>query len=285
MIGNHIHFGPTTGTDLHAQPYQTKTKLHLTHLLHRRPVFKFPRHHAAFRQSLITFTAMTAPLVYIIIPAFNEDAATLQQVVAGLLPLGYEVLVIDDGSETPVSTAPQRPGLHCLRHPVNLGQGAALQTGFQYARDHRADYAITFDADGQHLPADIEKLLQPLLRNEVDITLGSRFLEGAFSNAGFRRRLTLRMGRWVNYFFTGLRLTDAHNGLRGLNRRALETIELNENRMAHATEILFQIVKHKLRFKEVPVHIIYTDYSREKGQSFFNSIRIFFDLVLHKLFE
>ena len=95
----------------------------------------------------------------------------------------------------------------------------------------------------------------------------------------------MKLGRWVNYFFTGLYLSDAHNGLRAMNRLAAITIRISENRMAHATEIIAQVKKYKLRYKEVPANVIYTDYSKQKGQSSFNSLKIFFDLVLQKLFR
>lgn len=197
----------------------------------------------------------------------------------------FHIAVIDDGSTQPLAPGIQHERLYLLRHTINLGQGAALQTGFLFALRQGADYVITYDADGQHSAADIDLLLEPLIKNEADLALGSRFMPGASHNATRGRQITLRLARLVNYCFTGLRLSDAHNGLRALNRKALTTIYLSENRMAHATEILIQAARFKLRYREVPVHILYTDYSKKKGQSAFNSIRIFFDLVLHKLFE
>lgn len=128
-------------------------------------------------------------------------------------------------------------------------------------------------------------MLFPLQNNEADITLASRFLKPGHHNASWPRKLILKTGRWVNYFFTGLSLSDAHNGLRAMSRNAAEKIILKENRMAHATEILSLIKKHALKYKEVPSTVTYSEYSKSKGQSVFNSIRIFFDLVLHKLFE
>ena len=144
---------------------------------------------------------------------------------------------------------------------------------------------MTFDADGQHLSSDIQSLLEPLQNNEADICIASRFLEKGRHNATKGRKITLKAGRWVNYFFTGLFLSDAHNGLRAMNRIAAKKIRLKENRMAHASEFLIAIKKNKLRYKEIPASVVYSDYSRKKGQSVFSSVRIFFDLVLHKLFE
>jgi polyprenyl-phospho-N-acetylgalactosaminyl synthase len=172
-----------------------------------------------------------------------------------------------------------------LRHKINLGQGAALQTGIDFALKYNPSYIVTFDADGQHSADDIDKLLEPLQNNEADITLGSRFLKPGLHNAATGRKWLIRAARWINYLFSGLFLTDAHNGLRAMTAKAAREFDIRENRMAHATEILLFIRRKKLRYKEVPVTISYTDYSRKKGQSGFNSIRIFFDLALHKLFE
>jgi glycosyltransferase involved in cell wall biosynthesis len=221
---------------------------------------------------------------FIIIPTFNEREETLSKVVSELLPLPFDVIIVDDGSFIPVKID-YNERVHLVRHAHNLGQGASLQTGLMLARRLSADLIVTFDADGQHRPDDIITLVQPILDDEADIVLGSRFLEGSLHNAGIIRRLLLFAGRFVNRIFTGVQLSDAHNGLRAMNRKAIHLIELKENRMAHATEIIHEIRKHELRFREVPVHIMYSSYSRKKGQSLFNSIRIFFDLVLHKLFE
>ena len=214
--------------------------------------------------------------IFVIIPVFNEESEILRGVIEGLLPLHYHIVVIDDGSPNNVPQILSQYPVCILSHPVNLGQGAALQTGFEYARKKKAGYIITFDADGQHDSNDIDALLSPLLRGETDITLGSRFLKGSFHNASSSRRLMLLMGRFINILFTQVYLSDSHNGLRGLNRLALEKINITENRMAHATEILLQIKKEKLRFKEVPVHVYYTAYSKKKGQTGWDSVRIFF---------
>jgi glycosyltransferase involved in cell wall biosynthesis len=223
--------------------------------------------------------------IYIIIPAFNEDAV-IKKVVGELLGYNYSVIIIDDGSsQNLLAELKTFSGFHYIRHKVNLGQGAALQTGIDFAIENDAAYIVTFDADGQHSANDILTMLSPLKNNEADITLASRFLTGGLHNASMPKQWVLNAGRLVNYFFTGLYLSDAHNGLRAMTNAAAKKIQLKENRMAHATEFLFAIRKNKLRFKEVPATVIYTEYSKGKGQSVFNSIRIFFDLVLHKLFE
>ena len=223
--------------------------------------------------------------IFVIIPFYNENTV-IREVIERLLPYNYKIILVDDGStKSPVDILSDINPLHYLRHKVNLGQGASIQTGIDFALQKGAKWLVTFDADGHHLASDIESLLLPLQNNEADICIASRFLEKGKHNATKGRKITLKVGRWVNYFFTGLFLSDAHNGLRAMNRLAAEKINLKENRMAHATEFLLAIKKNKLRYKEVSASVLYSDYSREKGQSVFSSIRIFFDLVLHKLFE
>ena len=219
--------------------------------------------------------------VFIVIPYYNEEKV-IDKVIRELDQ--YNVILVDDGSIQPVEKFVFSKNLFILRHRVNLGQGAAIQTGFEFALKNGAAYIITFDADGQHDPADIPNLLLPLVAGEAELTLGSRFLSSNDSLKGGRRML-LKLARFVNYLFTGLFLSDAHNGVRAFSAEAAKRINLKENRMAHATEFLGIIKKQKIRFREVPVTVRYTAYSKKKGQSAFQSIRIFFDLVLHKLFE
>ena len=225
-----------------------------------------------------------AKQIVVVIPAYNESMVieeTLQQ----LKPLGYTVVLVDDGSSPSLKDRLQHFPIHYLRHRVNLGQGAALQTGFRYAQTLDPQVVISFDADGQHDPADIPSLIDPILQQEADIVLGSRFLEKNSSGLPASRKKLLGLARWVNGILTGLWLTDAHNGMRALSPKVLGEINLQENRMAHASEILLEIKKHGWRWKEVGVRIHYTDYSKQKGQSGWNSFRIVFDLLLHKLFQ
>lgn len=221
---------------------------------------------------------------YIIVPAFNENTI-IRQVINDLLAHRYRIIVVDDGSEEPVADLLNDLPVHILRHHVNLGQGAALQTGIEYALSNNAGYIVTFDADGQHIATDIERLLQPLVSNEADIALGSRFIEGSKHNMPAGRKIIIKGARWLNYMLTGLLLTDAHNGLRAMNKKAAAAIQITQNGMSHASELLTEIKKKKLRHKEVPVTIRYTDYSKNKGQSAWSSFRIFFDLLLNKIFK
>lgn len=220
-----------------------------------------------------------------LVPTHNEGSVLRQSVEPLLQQMPLQVVIIDDGSHQPAVKQVQGLPVVVLRHKVNLGQGAALQTGITYARKANADYVITFDADGQHAASDLPALLQPLLRNEADIVLGSRFINGHSNSVPLFKKGILHAARFINYSFTGILLSDAHNGIRAFNKTALDKISLTENRMAHASEILFLIKKHRLRYKEVPVTVRYTRYARQKGQGGGSAIKILFDLLLHKLFK
>jgi glycosyltransferase involved in cell wall biosynthesis len=223
--------------------------------------------------------------VYMIVPVFNEEF-TIRKVVVSLLEYGFSVIVVDDASTDNSYSCVKDLDIHYLLHEVNLGQGAAIQTGIEYAltRDNAKIFA-TFDGDGQHRAEDVMEMIVPIEKNETDIVMGSRFLSGAFSNASLTRKAAIQTARGINFLFTGLWLTDAHNGLRVFNRKTASVLDLKENGMAHASEILFRVAKYKLRFKEMPVHILYTDYSRKKGQSIFSGVKIFFDLVFNRIFD
>lgn len=221
--------------------------------------------------------------VFVIIPAYNEQAV-IRKVLLELLPLHYSLVVVDDGSAAELTTILSDLPVYILRHKVNLGQGAALQTGIEFALSKNAAYIVTFDADGQHQAKDIPLLLAPLEKNEADMALGSRFL-GDSSHIPSRRKKLLKMARFVNFVFTGLWLTDAHNGLRAMTAAAARQIHLRQSGMAHATEIIAAIRKKNLRYCEVPVTIVYTEYSRKKGQTIWGGFRIFFDILLNKIFK
>ncbi|HEX5668072.1 MAG TPA: glycosyltransferase family 2 protein [Chitinophagaceae bacterium] len=221
---------------------------------------------------------------YIIIPVYNYDEH-LREIILELRQKGFvHIIVINDGSEKDILQNIRALDIIYLEHRQNLGQGAALQTGFEYAKRSKAEVVVTFDADGQHDTNDIFSVLEPVMAGETDICLGSRFLSRQAINIPWSRKALLQTARLINFIFTGVRLTDAHNGLRAINDLALNRIVITENRMAHATEILIEAKQNQLRIKEVPVTIHYTDYSKKHGQSSWNSIRIFLDLVFYKLF-
>jgi glycosyltransferase involved in cell wall biosynthesis len=219
--------------------------------------------------------------IAVVVPAYNE-APVIASVIAKLIKRNYNVIIVDDGSTDRTGDLAAQAGARVLTHPVNLGQGAALQTGIEFALRRGADYIVTFDADGQHQAADIARLVEALQGHDADFALGSRFL-GASVGIPSSRRMLLKAAVWFTRITTGLRVTDTHNGLRAMTRQGAGQIVLRQNRMAHASEILEQIGRSGLRYVEVPVTIEYSRYSMAKGQRLADSLLILFDLSAQRL--
>lgn len=216
---------------------------------------------------------------WFVIPMYNE-ATVVGDVVGDLRADSHHVVCVDDGSTDGSQEIARKAGAVVVQHPVNLGQGAALQTGFEYAlQDPSMDAVVTFDADGQHRKSDAVEMLARVRSGEADIVLGSRFLDDRTKLTPIKR-LVLRTAAVQSRLATGLELTDAHNGLRVLGRGFVEKVHLTQNRMAHASEIVHRISELQPRWVEHPVEIIYTDYSKSKGQSLLNSVNILAELFL-----
>ena len=223
--------------------------------------------------------------VFVIVPCFNEGPV-IRQTIAELLALGVTVVVVDDGSRIPVRQPDEPLPFHLVRHSINLGQGAALQTGMDYALRQGAELLIHFDADGQHDPATILPMVEILRSQTVDVVLGSRFLLPAHQRAvPAVKRLLLRGGTFISWLFSGLWLSDTRSGLRGLTRQAAQQIRLTENGFGHATEILSEVRRGRLRYREIPTLVRYTDYSRGKGQTAGSNLNLVLDLLLHRVFR
>ncbi len=221
--------------------------------------------------------------LYLILPAYNE-AATIGSVVREVKELYANVLVVDDGSADATGVKARAAGATVLRHPVNRGQGAALQTGITFALRCGAECLVTFDSDGQHRVEDVAALVEPIRRGQAEVVLGSRFLGDAHGISRLRRDL-LRLAILFTWAVSGIRLNDAHNGLRAFSRRAAAKIDIRLDRMAHASELVDQIRRMRLAYCEVPVEIRYTEYSRAKGQRSIAAAKIAFDYLFEKLFE
>lgn len=222
--------------------------------------------------------------VYIVVAAYNEGKA-LSKVIEDLQEHGYNnVVVVDDGSKDNTYQVASKHKIHCLKHVINRGQGAALQTGVDYALQKGADYIVTFDADGQHHAEDVKKLLKAARKKSVDVALGSRFLEEG-TNLPFIRKLVLKTGVFVMWLLYRIKLTDSHNGFRVFTREAAETVEITSDRMEHASQIIEEVKKKNLSYEEVPVTITYSDYSMDKGQSSFNSVKIGLRMLFRKFFR
>lgn len=217
---------------------------------------------------------------FCIIPAYNEEN-NIGKVLDGLLPLGYELVVVDDCSSDRTYEAAQKNGVKVLRHIVNRGQGAALQTGMDYALMHGADVIVHFDADGQFLGEEIAQVIEPIVRGEADIVFGSRFLEKKSDIPFFKKNVIMPLAKLVNKVFLKIDLTDPQSGFRAMSRKAAEQIRIEQNRMAHCSEILVKSFASGLRIKEVPITVIYHDF----GQKFSGGIKILKELFLGSLLK
>jgi glycosyltransferase involved in cell wall biosynthesis len=220
--------------------------------------------------------------VTVVVPALNEEAR-VASVVSELREQFGRVVVVDDGSTDGTAALATAAGATVVRHPLNLGQGAALQTGFAFAlTDPQMRHVVTFDSDGQHRVQDALSLLAIARETGVDVVLGSRFLRHD-SDVPTARRIVLRAGVAFTRATTHLRVTDTHNGLRVLNRRAVQQIDLTLSDMAHASQLLGLIARRGLSWTEAPVVIDYADATRRRGQSNVNALNIVFDLALERL--
>ena len=219
--------------------------------------------------------------VWIVVPAYNE-AARIGRTVEGLVQHFSNVIVVDDGSRDNTYEKIEKLPVWALRHPINLGQGAALQTGIDFALQQGAQIIITFDADGQHDVQDLQRLIEPLESRRADVALGSRFL-GKTVNMPRSRWLILKLGVLFTRVCSRIQVTDTHNGLRAFSRKAATQIRITQNRMAHASEILDQIRIHNLRFEEVPVTIHYTDVVLEKGQQNSAAVKVAAQFLLGRM--
>lgn len=220
---------------------------------------------------------------WVVVPAYNE-APAIGATLRDLFGHFERIVVVDDCSADHTGQLALQMGAHVVRHPVNLGQGAALATGIAYALRRGAAAIVTFDADGQHAAAEAASMVALLESGQVDVVLGSRFL-GQVPGITRARRFLLQLAVLFTRLTTGLAVTDAHDGLRVLSRRAAELIRIRQNRMAHASEILEQIAAHRLSFLEAPCTITYTAYSRGKGQRWTGAFSILSDLLTRRLYR
>ena len=232
-------------------------------------------------EGIVSDASINHACLCVVVPAYNE-AKSIGSVVISLVEKGYQVVVVDDGSIDRTAEAAESAGAVVLRHLLNLGQGGALQTGIAFALQSGARFICTFDADGQHRVENIETMWHCLNDRGVDIVLGSRFL-GSSPGMSLTRKLLLKAAVVFTRLHSGLNLTDAHNGLRLMRAEAASKLVLKQMEMAHASEIIDQIARQKLKFCEAPVTILYTEYSKGKGQNAVASIRILMDLIIGRI--
>ena len=228
--------------------------------------------------------------IIFVIPAFNESDHCIE-VVKDVLDQGYGVVFVDDGSSNGLFARLQDAfedveEIALIRHIVNMGQWAALQTWFSYIQDYvpSAKFVVTFDSDGQHLLSDLPNFLEKFKEDEsLEVVLGSRFL-GKAVNIPAMKVLTLKVWILFTFIFSGMWLSDTHNGYRVIKRASLEKLRLTFNGMEHASEILELIGQQNIKYVEVPNTILYTEYSMARGQKLSNSLRIVKNLLMNKLF-
>ncbi|NDK88822.1 glycosyltransferase family 2 protein [Gordonia desulfuricans] len=229
----------------------------------------------------MTGPATTNEDVWLVIPVYNE-AQVIADVVTEAAATFPNIVCVDDGSRDDSAARIAGTSAHLVRHPVNLGQGAAIQTGVEYARAQPgARFFVTFDADGQHRVDDVVAMIGRLRTEPVDIIVGTRFAEGRSESVPLVRRMALRTIVFLSPRTRRLGLTDAHNGLRAFNRTVADQLDLLMSGMSHASEFVTLIDRNGWRVAEQPVTILYTDYSRAKGQSLINGVNILADGIFH----
>jgi glycosyltransferase involved in cell wall biosynthesis len=218
------------------------------------------------------------PDVWIVVPAFNE-AAVVGEVVADVRSVFDHVVCVDDGSSDGTGEIARRAGAHLVRHPINLGQGAAIQTGVEYARNQPgARVFATFDADGQHRVKDVAAMIDRLSADDVDVVIGTRFgTDQGGSRPPLFKRIVLQTAARLSPRGRRLGLTDTNNGLRVFNKKVADGLNITMSGMSHANEFVMLIAENHWRVVEQPVEVLYTDYSKSKGQPLLNGVNIIFD--------
>jgi UDP-N-acetylglucosamine---dolichyl-phosphate N-acetylglucosaminyltransferase len=221
----------------------------------------------------------------IVIPAYNEEFAigqVIQQVTSVDLP-GFEkeIILVNDGSSDKTGEIARSKGVVLIQHIINRGYGGALGTGIEAALRWGADILVTCDADGQHSPDDIRKVADPIRMGQADVVIGSRMLETG--GMPWIRRIANRVANLVTWVLFGIRTSDSQSGLRAFSRSAAEQIRIRGNTFEVSSEICSEIGRHRLKFIEVPIKTIYTDYSLSKGQGFTVGLKTLVRLILTKL--
>lgn len=218
--------------------------------------------------------------ICIVIPAFNEEWV-IQDVISEIKSAGYEnIIVVDDGSaDKTYEKAKEVQGIIALRHKINRGKGAATKTGIEAAKLLGANIIVTMDGDGQHDPEDIEKLISPIINDRCDVVLGTRLKNSA--GMPFYKIIQNYLGNIITWYLFGLYVTDSQSGFRAYSRCAAEVINTRGDRYEYDSEVIREIYIYKLKFKEVPIKVRYTEYSMGKvqKQSFANGLKTFYKMI------
>lgn len=218
----------------------------------------------------------------IVIPAYNEEqiiAQTISSLQNTSIHPNPHILVIDDGSQDQTFQTAKKTGVKVLKHSLNRGLGGALGTGLEYARRQGYDLMVTFDADGQHDPKDLQKVIKPILNLKADVVIGSRTISQQ-GKIPPDRQIIIKLSNLLTFLLFRQKTSDSLSGFRGFSKKAIQKIHIRTEKMEVSNEFFAEIKRHKLNLKEVPIKIIYTKYSRSKGQSNLNSINIVVKLFL-----
>ncbi len=223
-----------------------------------------------------------------VLPIYNEWPI-IADTIQSLLDAGYtDIVTVDDGSSDDTAQVLESfwDKIHRIHHYKNRWQWATLETGFEYIRRYgKSEYIVSFDADGQHDVSDITEF-EKYLDTDVDVLLGSRFLsKNSKKQVPLLKRIVLRIWIVFTYFLSRIPLSDTHNWFRVISRNALDDIHITIDGMWHASEIVDIIARKKIRYREVPVTIHYTEYSLGKWQSSTNAINITFKVLWNKFFK
>ncbi len=218
-------------------------------------------------------------MIFIVLPAYNEEQK-IGRVIRDLFQHGFKnIIVVDDGSDDNTVSEAVTAGAKVLKHMINRGQGAALQTGNEFVLQNGAEIVVHFDSDGQFNVNDINKGIEKLIEENLDIVFGSRFLDTRSKVPFFKKYFILPFSRIINNFITKLNLSDVHNGFRIMHRRALEKINITQDQMAHNSEIPRLVKENNLKYGELPVEVLYF----ENGQGVSGGLKILWDLLIAKI--
>ena len=223
--------------------------------------------------------------IVIVIPAFNESRVIFEVLKA--LPRrlkgvsSVDIVVIDDGSLDTTFKEAKKAGVNIVRHSLNRGLGAAIKTGFSWAREQNADIVVTFDADGQHDPADIPKLINPIIFKKADLVIGSRFRSK--QRIPTDRLFINWFANFATFILYGVYCSDSQSGMRAFSQKAINLIDFKADRMEFSSEILLEAKRNKLKVAEIPIKAVYTNYSRLKGQKNLNAIPVFARFLIRLL--
>lgn len=224
--------------------------------------------------------------IYVVVPAYNEEEV-IRDTLRKLKDEGYQnIVVVDDGSRDNTCNIAREEGVILCRHVINRGLGGALGTGIKCALEYNPEVIVTFDADGQHDPKDIEKVVEPILYQGYDMVVGSRLMDREeLKNMPVVKRVGNRILNIITYLFGGYLVTDSQSGLRAFSRRAAEVIlsNLKSNRYEVSSEFIIIAKRENLKFKEVPIKTIYTEYSMSRGTNIITGIKILIKLIIQRL--